>query len=208
MDAIQLAGVQGVGDLVSRVKTGHRGVGEFQDHADMLGVIQRGDERQGVAGRRDIEVSARLIGFGLDGQPHRVALAGDVRVELVEPIAKPLERINWGPARVDLCAVPTAPDIEQRRAQQMPHIDRRLIARDGQAPDAGLIGDHTAVLEDRFPEHGRSAGIADDPGICHAPPRLRDQAVPLDRRTVCGNEILGVEFEGARAVGGQPANRV
>ena len=66
IDVKQLAGFPRLGDGVEEVQPRHLFVRHFRVHADHLGMIERGDEPQVRAGRRHVDVAARLVRLGLE----------------------------------------------------------------------------------------------------------------------------------------------
>jgi hypothetical protein len=75
VDVEELAGPQRLADRVVEGQPGHRLVRHLRVDADHLGPLERRDEVQGVADRRQEDVPARLVGLGLHGEAQVVALS-------------------------------------------------------------------------------------------------------------------------------------
>ena len=78
IDVEQLARLERLADAVREVEAGHLLVRDLGVEADHLGVIERVDEGQHVAGRRQEDVAARLVGLGLERELE-VVLVVDAR---------------------------------------------------------------------------------------------------------------------------------
>ena len=100
VDVEELSVPQRLGEPVREVQARHLLVTDLGVEADHLRVLQLIDERQGVSDGREEDVAPRLVGLGLDGKTHGVALFDDVGGEDVEwppcsgraPRAHPLRR--------------------------------------------------------------------------------------------------------------------
>ena len=75
IDVEQLARLQRLADAVREVEPRHQLVRDLGVHADHLGVIERVDEGQHVAGRRQEDVAARLVRLGLERELQVVLLS-------------------------------------------------------------------------------------------------------------------------------------
>ena len=74
------------------VQPGHLLVPDLGVEADHLGVLERGDERQRVADRRQQDVAAGLVRLGLEREPQVVAAVDDVLGQQVQALAVAVER--------------------------------------------------------------------------------------------------------------------
>ena len=91
VDVEQLAGPQRLRDAGGDVEPGHLLVSHLGVHADHVGVLELGDERERVADGRQQNVAARLVGLGLNREPDAVALLGDVAGQRVDGLAVTVE---------------------------------------------------------------------------------------------------------------------
>src|SRR5205085_251587 len=87
----QLARIQSLRDVVGEVEARDGVVRKLGIDPDVLGMVERLDESQGMASRREVDVAARLVGLRLQRQPEVVALIVLIGVEEVEGLAEPLE---------------------------------------------------------------------------------------------------------------------
>ena len=69
----QLAGVDRLGDAVVDAEPGHRLVGDLGVDPDHVGLVEGGDECEGVADGGQERVTPRLVRLRLDGEPSRIA---------------------------------------------------------------------------------------------------------------------------------------
>ena len=74
IDVEELARLERLGDAVREVEPGHRVVRDLGVEADHVRMIERVDERQHVADRRQEDVAARLVGLGLERELEVVVL--------------------------------------------------------------------------------------------------------------------------------------
>src|SRR3954447_4374671 len=83
----QLALPQRLGDAVRVVQAGHLLVPDLGVEADEVGVLEGGDEPEGVADGRQEDVAARLVRLGLQRQAQAVAAVDGVLGEGVDGLA-------------------------------------------------------------------------------------------------------------------------
>ena len=74
VDVEEFAGVEGLGDVVGEVEAGHGFVGDFGIDADHFRIVEGFDEGEAVAGGGEIDVAARFVGFGFEGEAVAVIL--------------------------------------------------------------------------------------------------------------------------------------
>jgi hypothetical protein len=97
VDVEELAVVQRLRDAGGEVQARHLLVPDLGVEADELGALERVDERERVAERRQQDVAAGLVGLRLDREADVVALVGDVVAEQVDGLAVALERLRGCP---------------------------------------------------------------------------------------------------------------
>ena len=117
VDVEELAVVQRLRDAGGEVEPRHLLVADLGVEADELGALERVDERDRVAERRQQDVAARLVRLRLDREADVVALVGDVVAEQVDGLAVALERLADVLGRVVLGALAAAPHDEGLRAE-------------------------------------------------------------------------------------------
>ena len=91
VDVEEFAGFEGLGDMVGEVQAGNRFVGDFRVHADHFGEVEGFDEGEHVAGGGEVDVAARFVGFGFEGEAVVVVLVHGVLAEEVECVAEVFE---------------------------------------------------------------------------------------------------------------------
>ena len=119
----KIAVPQRLGDDVRVVEARHLLVADLGVDADQLGVLQLGDEREGVADRRQQDVAARLVGLRLDREAQVVALVDDVLAEEVEGLLHPIERDGGVLGRAVLRTLAAAPGDVHLGAQVRGEVD-------------------------------------------------------------------------------------
>ena len=117
VDVEELAVVQRLRDAGGEVQARHLLVADLGVEAHELGSLERVDERERVAERRQQDVAARLVGLRLDREADVVALVGDVVAEQVHGLAVALERLADVLRGVVLGALAAAPHDEGLRAE-------------------------------------------------------------------------------------------
>src|SRR5690606_35640159 len=92
VDVEELAAVERLGDAGREVEAGHLLVPDLWVDADELWPLERVDERDRVADRRQQDVAAGLVRLRLDREADGVALVGLVVAEQVDGFAIPRQR--------------------------------------------------------------------------------------------------------------------
>ena len=85
VDVEELALPQRLRDAVDEVEAGHLLVPDLGVEPDHVGVLERRDEAERVADRRQQDVAPRLVGLGLEREPEAVPAVDRVLRERVEP---------------------------------------------------------------------------------------------------------------------------
>ena len=160
-----------------------------------LRMIDRGDEGEHAADRRQIQVAARLVRLRLDGELDVVALAENVVAQEVDGLAEPLGRLDRILAGVDLDAFAAAPEDEHLRAQVGGHVDGAHHLLRGVQPDGRVGAGEGAVLEDGMIERvgrghrGLDAPVAD--GFLH----VAEDLIALGGAGGEGEDVVVVKLE-------------
>ena len=121
-------------------------------HADQLRMIERRDEAEVRAGRRHVDVAARLVRLGLQREAEAVLLVDRVLAEVVDRLAQPLDRFVRAPAGVGLGPFAAAPQHEDLRAELGAEVHRAQRLLDRVGAHARVVGRERAVAEDRVVE--------------------------------------------------------
>ena len=137
VDVKELAGFERLRHLMREVQPGHGFMRVLRVDADHLGVIEGGDERQHVAGRGEVDVPARLVGFGFQGEFQVVAPVLDVLAQEVHGFAHAFDRFDGVLGRVDFGAFAPAPEDINRRADLDAQVDGVHGLLQGVGPDLG-----------------------------------------------------------------------
>ena len=170
MNVDELAGLQRLGVLVQGAKPRHLDVRVLGVHAHHFGVIERGDERQRVPGRGQIDVRARLV-------------------------AEPLHRLDRILADVNLGALAAAPIDVDLGPQFGRHVDVGHHLLDGVRPHPGVVAGERTILEHRVAEEVRGGGRAQDARGFHRPLGFIDDRPLLGRRRVHRPQVVIVVLE-------------
>jgi len=199
----QLARVPRLGDGVHEVEAGHVLVRHFRIDADHFRVIKRGDEAEHGPGRRQVEIAARLVGLGFQGELEVVALAERVVAHEVERLAETLSGVERASAGVGLGALAPAPEDVDLRAQFHAQVygAQRLVQ--GVGAHGGVVGSESAVFESRVGEQVGGGHRHDQPGLGQRPLEVGDDALALGGRGVNGHQVVIVEIDAIGAHFGQ-----
>ena len=90
----QLAGFDGLRNHVIEIQARHLFMPNFGIDSHHLRVIERGDESQHGARRRQIDIAARLIRFCFERKLLRVALVDRVFAEKIQRLANPFQSLD------------------------------------------------------------------------------------------------------------------
>ena len=155
VDVKELSRLERLRHAVREIEPGHRVVRDLGIEADHVRMIERVDEREHVADRRQEDVAARLVRLGLERELEVVALRSDVLAEEVERVAEPLERLLRILGGVRLDAFASAPEHVRLRAELHAEVDgaHRLLER--VRAHARVVARERAVAEDRIAEQVR-----------------------------------------------------
>jgi hypothetical protein len=161
-----------------------------------------------VADGRQQYVAAGLVGLGLDGEPHPVALVDRVLREQVDPLAVAVEGCTDVLGEVDLRALATAPehvDLGPQLGGQV-HVLHDLAQR--VPAHAAVVAGEPAVLEDRVTEEVGRHHRHDQAGLGERRPELVDDALPLGPARPRRDEVVVVEGDAVRPQLGQLVHRL
>ena len=111
-------------------------VRDFGIDADQLRMRERRDEPEVGAGRRHVDVAARLVRLGLEREPEAVLLVDRVLAQVVDRLAQPLDRFVRPPAGIGLGALAAAPQHEDLRAELGAEVHRAHRLLHGVGADA------------------------------------------------------------------------
>ena len=148
----QFAGVQRLGHRVREIQTRHRFVGHFGVNSHHFGAVKGGDESQHRTHGWQKQVSARLVGLGLERKAHAVALVDAVIAEEIERLAKPRVASGQVLGGVDFGALAATPENIGFSAQLSTQIDRPHRFLEGEAAHLRIVGGKSTFLEYRVRE--------------------------------------------------------
>ncbi len=158
VDVEKFAGVDGLGDVVAEVEAGDGFVGDFGVDADHVGMLERLDESEAVAGGGEVDVSAGFVGFGFEGEAVVVALLHGVFAEEVEGLAEAIEAIDGIFAGIGFGTFASAPEDVDFRAELGAEVHGGHGFLDSVRADFCVAGGEGAVFED---------GVAEEVGGGH-----------------------------------------
>ena len=193
IDVKELAGLPRLRDGVEEVQSGHLFVRDLRVHADQLGVRERRDEAQVRAGRRHVDVAARLVGLGLEREAISVLPVDGVLAEIVHRLAQALDGLVRAAAGIRFGSLASAPQHERLGAQLGAQIHRahRLLHR--VRTHARVVGSEGSVAEDRIVEEVHGRHRHDQVVLLARPREVTDDPVTLGGRGVDRHEIVVVE---------------
>src|ERR1019366_7960983 len=148
VDVEELAGFPSLRDAVHEVESGHLLVRDFGIDADHLGMIERGNESQVVAGGGHVDVATGLVGLGFKGEAVLVSLSDVVLAEIVDGLAQTLDGFVGAAAGVGLDTFAATPEDEDFRAQLGSEVHGTQSLLQGVGAHLGIVGGKGAVAED------------------------------------------------------------
>ena len=199
----ELARPQRLPDAVVERQPGHRLVRDLGVDADHLGPLERLDEVQRVADRRQEDVAARLVGLGLHREPQRVVLVDDVVREHVDRLAVALERVARILGHAGLGALAPTPEDVDLGAQLGRDVDEVHRLADRGAAHAAVVGGERAVLERRVAEQVRGRHPHAHAGGLERLLEARDDPLALGGRDAPGDQVVVVQADAPGAELGQ-----
>src|SRR5262245_10142552 len=195
VDVEELAGFERLRDYVVEVQARHLLVADLRVDADHFRVIERVDETQVGAGRREVDVAARLVRLGFERELVAVALRDRIFAEEVHRLAEPLYRLAGVSPRVDLGAFATPPEDVYLRAYFGAEVHRAHGFLNRVKADARVVRGERAVLEDGIGEEIRGRHRDDHPVIAQSFLELADDLVAFGGAGVNRHEVVVVEVD-------------
>ncbi|MDQ1175205.1 hypothetical protein QE430_003512 [Microbacterium testaceum] len=199
VDVEELAVVQRLGDAGGEVQTRHLLVADLGVQAHELGALERVDERDRVAERRQQDVAARLVGLGLDGEADVVALVGDVVAEQVDGLAVALERLADVLRGIVLGALAAAPHDEGLGAELGGEVEVAQHLAQRETTHLTVVRGEAAVLEHGGREEVGGHHRRDDAGVVHRALEAVDLLLTLGVGGAEGEEVVVVEGQAVGA---------
>src|ERR1043166_3514827 len=127
-------------------------------------MVERIDECEHMANRRQKDVTARVGGLGLEREREIVASRANVLAEKIDRIAEPLDRLLRIFRGVGLHSFSTAPEHVRLSAELRAEVDRVHGLLQRVVADPGVVARESAVAKYRIAEEiGRR--------LSHFPPR-------------------------------------
>jgi alanine racemase len=199
VDVEKFFGFDGGGDLVNEIQTGHVFVRHLRIDAAHLRMVEGGDERQVAAGNGEIDMAARLVGLGLEGEFVSESPVDAVLAEEVDGFAEALDGFDGGFGGVGFGAFAAAPEDVNLRAAFGAEFHGPHGFLDGIGADLGVVAGERAVFEDRIAEevgggHGDEKAVGIE-GLFEIP----DDLIALGACGVDGDEVVVVEIDAVRA---------
>src|SRR5262245_35178248 len=195
VDVEELAGFERLRDYVIEVQARHLLVADLRVDADHFWVIERVDEPQVGAGRREVDVAARLVRLGFERELVAIALRDRIFAEEVHRLAEPLYRLAGVSPRVDLSAFTPPPEDVYLRAYFGAEVHRAHGFLHRVKADARVVRRERAVLEDGVGEEIRSRHRDDHPVIVQSFFEFADDLVALGGAGVNRHEVVVVEVD-------------
>src|SRR5262245_55332415 len=195
IDVEEFSSFERLRDHVIEVQARHQLVTDLRVDADHFRVIERVDETQVGAGRREVDVAARLVRLGLERELVAVALRDRIFAEEVHRFAEPLYRLAGVSPRVDLGAFAPPPEDVYLRAYFGAEVHRAHGFLNRVKADARVVRRERAVLEDGVGEEIRGRHRDDHPVIAQSFFELADDLVALGGARVNRHEVVVVEVD-------------
>ena len=195
----QLAGVDRLGNPVVHAEPGHRLVGDLRVEPDHVGLVEGGDERQGVADGRQERVATGLVGLGFEGEAGRVAAIADVAAQEVERLPIPRQGGEWRFGGNSFDSLAAAPEDVRLGAELGSEVDRPHRLLECVTPDVSIAGRERPVLERRMPEQVRRGHRHDHAGRVEGLAEPIEDDVALGERRFGWDEIVVVEADAPSA---------
>src|SRR5438128_11465087 len=127
-------------------------VGDFGVNANDLGMIKRLDEGQISSSGWKVDVRARLIRLRLERELVTVALVDRILAEVIERLAKSLDRFVGPPACIRLDAFTSSPHHKDRCSQLSADVHRLHRLLNSVRSDARIVRGERAVTKHRVIE--------------------------------------------------------
>ena len=165
VDVEQLAGVECLRDAGSEVQPGHLFVADFRVHADELRALQRVDEREGVAKRRQQDVATGFVRLRLNREADDVPLVGHIVTQQVHGFAIAVESRADVLGRVILGTLAAAPHHEGLGSELCGEVEVAQHLAESEAANRAVVRREAAVLEDRCAEQVGGDHRNDEAGV-------------------------------------------
>ena len=208
IDVKQLPRFPRLRDRVEKVQPRHLFVRHFRVHAHHVGMVERRDEAEIRAGRRHVDVAARLVGLGLERELEAVLPIDRILAEEVDRVAQPLDRFVRRAAGVGFRALASAPQHENAGAKLRAEIHRphRLLQREG--AHAGVVRGERAVAKHRIEEQVDGGHRHDEAMRPAGLLELADDVVAFGGGGIDRHEVVVVQVHAPGARLGQQRDRI
>ena len=199
VDVEKLARVPRLRHRMREVQAGHVLVRHLRIHADHFRVVERLDEGQHVADRRQIEVAARLVRLRLQREAQIIALIDHIFTQKVERLLEPFSGIGRTLAGVRLCAFPPAPEDIRAGAALNAQVDggHRLLQRVG--PHLRVIAGEGAVPKCRVRKKIRRRHRHDQAVLVQRLFEVAHDPVAPGRGRIDRHQVVVMEVDAPRA---------
>ena len=191
--------VQRLGDAGGEVQARHLLVTDLRVQAHELGTLERLDEGEGVTDGRQQDVTAGLVGLGLDSEADVVTLVGHVVTEQVDCLAVALEGGADVFGGVVLGAFTPAPHDEGLGAELGREVEVAQHLAQGEAAHLPVVGGESAVLEDGGREQVGRHHRDDEAGVGQGALEAVDLSLTFGIRRSEGEQVVVVESEAVGA---------
>ena len=109
IDVEELSGLPGLGHAVHEVQAGHLFVSDFGIDADHFGMIERGNESKIMTGGGHVNIAARFVGLGFQGETILIPAGNVVFAKVVDGLAQALDGFIGAAASIGLDAFAASP---------------------------------------------------------------------------------------------------
>src|SRR5215472_460001 len=195
IDVKEFARFPGLGDSVKEIEAGHLFMSHFGVDADHLGMIERGDEAEVMAGGGHVNVTARLVGFGLQGEAITVAAVEIVFAQIIYCFAEPFDGFVRPAAGIGFDAFASTPEDKNLRAQFRAEIHGAQSFLQRVSADFRIVCGEGAVAKDGMEEKGNGGHGNDDTVSGTSLFKLRNDAVALGPGGIDRNQIVVVQID-------------
>ena len=123
-------------------------VSDFRIHAHHLGMIERRNESEIMPGGRHVDVAARLVGLGFQGEAVSILLRDVVFAKIVDGFAQALDGLIGAAASVGFNPLAASPEDENLRAELGTEVHGAHGFLEGVGAHLGIVGCERTVAED------------------------------------------------------------
>ena len=181
------------------IQAGHLFVGHFRIDADHVGMIESGNKAEVMACGGHINIAARLVGFGFEGEAITVAAIDVVFAEIIDGFAETFDGFIGATACIGFHTFATAPENENFRAQFRAEIHGAKRFLQGVGTDFRIVRSESAIAKDRVKEERNGGHGNNDAVVLAGFLEFANDFVAFGRSGVDGHEIVVMKIDAPSA---------